>query len=122
MPMPGYLPELFADPHLAVRPLRIRGPMKAPGNTGGARKALCRSPWPQDLWRGRDRPCFTDVEGEDIRGLSPGLQRKASEDSERGGLESARRAFSLTDTRPLEPTVARSWAAKILEIDVSVAR
>ena len=31
MPMPGYLPELFADPHLAVRPLRIRGPMKAPG-------------------------------------------------------------------------------------------
>ena len=44
MPMPGYLPELFADPHLAVRPLRIRGPMKAPGNTGGARRALCRSP------------------------------------------------------------------------------
>ena len=24
VPMPGYLPELFADPHLAVQPLRIR--------------------------------------------------------------------------------------------------
>jgi len=30
VPMPGYLPELFADPHLAVQPLRIRGRRKSP--------------------------------------------------------------------------------------------